>query len=146
MKELPPLVVGQRVTVQDHQTGKWSPAVVIEKCQEPRSYLNKRTDGQTILRRNRKHLREVEPTGRHIRFQFEPHEKEKTVPTPTQCVRPAPVQMVSNEPQNKPEEPVPDEHEIESQKSPDACKNNSNKPYHTRSGRAVTTPKRLVDS
>ena len=147
VKELPPLVVGQRVTVQDHQTGKWSPAVVIEKCQEPRSYLIKRTDGQTILRRNRKHLREVEPTGRRVRFQFEAQETEKTVPTPKQCVRPAPVQTVSNEPQNKPQqEPIQEEHEIESQENPGACKNKSNKPYHTRSGRAVTKPKRLVDS
>ena len=59
-RELPPLLIGQRVTVKDQQTGHWRPAVVKEKCQEPRSYIVETPNGNR-LRRNRNHLRDINP-------------------------------------------------------------------------------------
>jgi hypothetical protein len=57
-KDLPPLYTGQQVTVQDYKTGHWNPAVVELKCNEPRSYAVKQSNGQT-LRRNRGNIRET---------------------------------------------------------------------------------------
>jgi hypothetical protein len=57
---LPPLMIGQRVNVQDQQTGHWRTAVVKEKCQEPRSYIVETPNGNR-LRRNRNHLRDINP-------------------------------------------------------------------------------------
>ena len=37
VRGLPPLVPGQHVTVQDHTTGRWNPAVVKDIGREPRS-------------------------------------------------------------------------------------------------------------
>jgi transposase InsO family protein len=62
-KDLPPLQPGQAVRIQDHVTGKWTPAKVINKCPEPRSYTVK-TDGGAILRRNRKHIQYVQDAKR----------------------------------------------------------------------------------
>ena len=60
-RELPPLVIGQHVTIQNQDTGRWTPAVVVAKCPEPRSYIVQTPNG-TQLRRNRNHLRDIEPT------------------------------------------------------------------------------------
>lgn len=49
-----------QVLVQDG-VRKWSPAKVIEKCQEPDSYILRRKDG-AIVRRNRIHLRPIQQT------------------------------------------------------------------------------------
>ena len=53
---LPPLAVGQHVSVQDQQSGKWTPAIIKDTCTEPRSYMVETPTGHT-LRRNRRHLR-----------------------------------------------------------------------------------------
>lgn len=57
VKELPQLMPGQRVTVQS-DSGKWTPAIVRDQCQEPRSYQVELPGGK-IVRRNRRHLRSV---------------------------------------------------------------------------------------
>ena len=58
VKQLPELIPGQHVTVQNQQTGSWSPAKVVGKYgNHPRSY-NIETPTGNILRRNRVHLRE----------------------------------------------------------------------------------------
>jgi hypothetical protein len=57
-KELPPLVTGQRVNIQNNNTGNWSPALIKSTCSEPRSYEVELPGGR-IVRRNRKHLRTV---------------------------------------------------------------------------------------
>ena len=56
-KDLPDLTPGQQVRHQD-QSGKWQEATVLEKCDEPRSYLVQTPRGQE-LRRNRVQLRDV---------------------------------------------------------------------------------------
>ena len=58
VKDLSPLVPGQHIRYQEHNSGKWVPAKVIEKCPQPRSYVIETPEGST-LRRNRNHLREV---------------------------------------------------------------------------------------
>ena len=58
--ELSPLLTGQYVRVQDHVTGLWNPATVVGKCSEPRSYMIETPNG-AVLRRNRRHIREVTP-------------------------------------------------------------------------------------
>ncbi|XP_014673078.1 PREDICTED: uncharacterized protein LOC106813460 [Priapulus caudatus] len=67
-KDLPPLCPGQFVTLQDHNSGHWSPAKVIEKCLEPRSYMVETPNGG-ILRRNRKQLRETPWVPKRVHFQ-----------------------------------------------------------------------------
>jgi transposase InsO family protein len=52
---------GQPVNVQDHQSGRWSSAKVVEVGPNPRSYVLKTDKGQTI-RRNRRHIRIAKPT------------------------------------------------------------------------------------
>ena len=55
-RHLPPLLQGQDVRVKiDGEKGWKTPAKVIGRCQEPRSYLVK-TDSGAVLRRNRRHL------------------------------------------------------------------------------------------
>ena len=56
-QDLPPLIPGQSVRIQNYHTGKWDTAKVSQKCNEPRSYLVDTPEGQT-LRRNRVHIRE----------------------------------------------------------------------------------------
>lgn len=49
-------VEGQRVFVQEHITKRWNPAIVLKKCDTPRSYIIKDTNGRTF-RRNSSFLR-----------------------------------------------------------------------------------------
>jgi hypothetical protein len=56
--DLPPLMPGQSVTVQDYQTNRWQPATIVSKCVEPRSYIIASPNGNQ-LRRNRIHIRDV---------------------------------------------------------------------------------------
>ena len=88
-KDLSPLTEGQQVTVQDHVTGKWSPATIHSKCEEPRSYLVKTQNG-SCLRRNRKFIRDLHPTSppspvpKHVSFNLgEPEEPTVNYDTPT---------------------------------------------------------------
>ena len=57
-RELPPLCPGQHVTVMDKDRGTWHPAVVVQKCTEPRSYVVQTPNGNQV-RRCRSHLREL---------------------------------------------------------------------------------------
>ena len=57
IRDLPNILEGQRVPVYDPDSSKWSPAVVTQRCVEPRSYIVQTSSGKT-LRRNCKHLRE----------------------------------------------------------------------------------------
>lgn len=54
-KDLPILANNQEVMHQDPIKNTWSPAVIVEPTQEPRSYLIKTPEG-AMLRRNRIHL------------------------------------------------------------------------------------------
>jgi hypothetical protein len=54
--ERPALHQGQQVYVQNTDTKCWTPAVVQEKLQEPRSYMLRDESG-AVLRRNRQHIR-----------------------------------------------------------------------------------------
>ena len=57
IRDLPNILKGQRVRVYNPDSSKWSPAVVTQRCVEPRSYTVQTSSGKS-LRRNRKHLRE----------------------------------------------------------------------------------------
>jgi len=54
--DLPPLIPGEAVTVQNHVSKRWSPAVVKSVCPEPRSYIVEAENG-SVLRRNRRDIR-----------------------------------------------------------------------------------------
>lgn len=56
-KDLSKLSTGQLVRVQEQDTRKWTPAVVMQVCTEPQSYIIETPTGQ-VLRRNRRHLEE----------------------------------------------------------------------------------------
>ncbi|XP_063592470.1 uncharacterized protein K02A2.6-like [Penaeus indicus] len=62
-KDQQALLPGQAVRVQDHISGRWTPATVVEKSQEPRSYIVETQDGG-ILRRNRRHIKQT-PQPKH---------------------------------------------------------------------------------
>ncbi|CAL9684132.1 unnamed protein product [Knipowitschia caucasica] len=55
-RELPPLRPGQHVTVWNKERRTWHPAVVQQKCNEPRSYVVQTPNGN-MIRRSRSHLR-----------------------------------------------------------------------------------------
>ncbi|XP_063611471.1 uncharacterized protein LOC134785119 [Penaeus indicus] len=61
--------------VQDHITGRWTPATVFEKSQEPRSYIVETQNGG-ILQRNRRHTRQ-RPQPKHALL-GEDHAEEST--------------------------------------------------------------------
>ena len=56
IRDLPNILEGQRVWVYDRDSSNCSPAVVTQRCVEPRSYIVETSSGKS-LRRNRKHLR-----------------------------------------------------------------------------------------
>ena len=56
--QLANLYIGQGVRVQDHLDGTWTVAKVIEKCDEPRSFVVETPNGSRI-RRNRRHIRDI---------------------------------------------------------------------------------------
>lgn len=54
-KVLKSLVPGQKILYKKNPTSYWSPGMIIEKCQEPKSYVIKDQDGN-MYRRNRQHI------------------------------------------------------------------------------------------
>ena len=57
-RDLPPLITGQHVRIQDHTSKHWNHRVVTSKTSEPRSYKVLTPNG-SILCRNRSHNRET---------------------------------------------------------------------------------------
>ena len=53
------LYVGPDVRILDNQTGKWKPAAITSRCEEPRSYILHLPDGSS-KRRNRVQIRAAE--------------------------------------------------------------------------------------
>ncbi|XP_038061713.1 uncharacterized protein K02A2.6-like [Patiria miniata] len=66
--DLKPLHPGQLVRVQDPRTGLWTPAQIKQRCEEPRSYVIVTPNGRE-LRRNRRHLRDIEPAKKRVTFE-----------------------------------------------------------------------------
>ena len=125
-RDLPPLITGQHVRIQDHATKRWNPGVVTSKTSEPRSY-NVLTPNGNILRRNRSHIRE---TGeKHTRVNMDDSE-------PPDLPQPAPqMPVVVTVPPNSPNtsgSALTPAHQV---KEPDGCT--------TRSGRTVRQRQRL---
>ena len=56
--ELPTLLPGVKVMMQDPEKSVWNPGTIKEVCPEPRSYLVQTPNGG-ILRRNRRFLKEI---------------------------------------------------------------------------------------
>ena len=65
--DLPPLYKEQKVRILDKTSKTWCPGTVLEKCQEPRSYLVETPNG-TRVRRNRSHLRDMTVQTRSVSF------------------------------------------------------------------------------
>ena len=83
-RDLPPLITGQHVRIQDHTSKRWNPGVVTGKTSEPRSY-NVLTPNGNILGHNRSHIRK---TGeKHIRVNLDDSE-------PPELPQPAPQMLV----------------------------------------------------
>ena len=55
-RPLKDLHIGEKVNMLDNKT--WKPAVVMNRCEEPRSFIVKTENGKTF-RRNRQHLRQT---------------------------------------------------------------------------------------
>ena len=69
--DLKPLRPSQHVMIQDANTLAWMPARVKECCTEPRSYVVVTPNGRE-LRRNRRHIRDIEPVKKRVRFDETP--------------------------------------------------------------------------
>ena len=80
--ELPELLPGMKVLLQEPDKSSWTPGTVIEKCQEPRSYVVSTPNGSR-LRRNRKFLKELStPAANALPFNTPPTTPVEQ-PTPT---------------------------------------------------------------
>lgn len=66
--DLKPLTPGQLVRIQDTRTGMWTPAQVKNHSDEPRSYIVVTPNGRE-LRRNRAHIRDIEPSRKRVTFE-----------------------------------------------------------------------------
>ena len=125
-RDLPPLITGQHVRIQDHASKRWNPGVVTSKTSEPRSY-NVLTPNGNILRRNRSHIRE---TGeKHTRVNMDDTEP-PDLPQPATKM-PVVVAVPPNSPNTSGSVPTP----APQVKEPDGCT--------TRSGRTVRQRQRL---
>ena len=51
-KDLPPLILGTKVTVRNHKTGTWESATVIQKTDNPHSYIVTNDILGATIRRN----------------------------------------------------------------------------------------------
>ena len=65
--QLPNLHIGQHVGVQDHCDGTWTVAKVIQKCEEPRSFVVETPNGSRL----RRHIRDI-PEPPKLRLQLDP--------------------------------------------------------------------------
>ena len=136
MKELPPLIPGQRALYQDLQSGRWAPANVVTRAPEPRSYVIQTESGQT-MRCNRVQLR-----GRILNTTGPPPS-----PPRREVARP---NLVPNPPTGVTNQPVPAGSGDSSSKG-QMCKDNAPvtvsspkpSPIVLRSGRKVRIPARL---
>ena len=135
VRRLSPLRPGQHVTVQDHSTGKWTPAVVHNTCPEPRSYMVQMPDGPT-LRHNRAHILVVEPK-KKISFADPP----VTGGSPPPCSPPTPKSILRGT-TNQSSDDV-SSHRLENANTQPPGQ--VTVPYQTRSGRTVNKPVRLIE-
>ena len=112
--DLPPLMVGQPIRIQDHTSGRWNQAIVNARCYEPRSYK------MAISRDAIAQMQETSPARRRVRFADDPAGEMQTL-------RPTPVDVDMSV----------------GQAVADDANDITHRVYHTRSGRAVSKPKRF---
>ena len=111
---LPSLVPGQSVTIRNHKTHTWEPAVVQEQLDVPRSYVVTTPTGGN-LRRNRSQIREAH--SKRVQFDLDQDETTPQVESP-QLEQPQATQSAGSN-------------------------TGSDTPYVTRYGRSIKTPKRM---
>ena len=123
---LPPLIVGQKVTTLDYRTGRWTPATVVEKCPEPRSYRIQTPNG-SVFRRNRRHMRSLMTPMIHVRFEDEvpSHEGART-------------------PSSQQNHRRDDDRQRRTNTRRQENDTGTNR-YQTRSGRVINRPQRLIE-
>jgi hypothetical protein len=135
VKELPELDAGQKVYVQNLQSGRWEPGRVQERSGEPRSYVVSKDTGNT-LRRNRKFIRA--DNSKRVRFNQTPQVHE--IPEVPQEAPPIPEQRQPI--QEPPETYTRRQRNNTPEHTSDQPKQDA---YQTRSGRSVVRPKRFTD-
>ena len=134
--DLPPLYPGQDVRVFDKTSKTWSPATVITRCPEPRSYTVQTNNGTTV-RRNRVHLREC-PEENKIEQERQPLESyTRELPPPrTHEQHTSAMTPLSNQRQHQQDTiPVCDNHNSPAR----------NGQTTTRSGRVIRKPQRYSE-
>ena len=129
---LRPLEAGQPVRIQDHVSGRWNKASITERCEQPRAYLVESENGN-ILRRNRIHIRETPPVRRLVRFADPVSDQVQVSPTQPTQTRRGELQHAPPDGAQTGARPV----------AADVPNDITRHSYYTRSGRAVSTPKRF---
>ena len=113
---LPDLQPGAQVMVQSHVDHKWRPAVVIERDKEhPRSYMIQTAEG-SMLRRNRRFLRDLTQFSSPVQPELAPAPPAETTVPPIPPMQPEPAPAPSTETAVEPT-------------------GHTRKGYHTRSGK-----------
>ena len=125
VKTLPPLVCDQAVNVKNPISHKWEPATIDKPNDYPRSY-NIRTQSGKTLRRNRTALRESNQIRKEVRFSPDIEKSENTR-----------ISQEQDNPRTKIDKLTP----ISKPAIPRDCEIGN--PVITRSGRAITPPKRM---
>jgi len=156
-QELRPLIRGQDVNIQDYQSGRWSPAMVIEKCPEPRSYIVQTPEGAKY-RRNRVHLRDVDQGSPHKAVRFADHTNRAFSANPDhQMSLNLPDQQMSQNHPNHQMSPRQEPHRASSVTPTGKTEPENSKPIYmqqparphpegrTSRGRPVKAPQRLIE-
>ena len=129
---LRPLEAGQPLRIQDHVSSRWNKASITERCEQPRAYLVESENGN-ILRRNRIHIRETPPVRRLVRFADPVSDQVQVSPTQPTQTRRGELKHAPPDGAQTGARPV----------AADVPNDITRHSYYTRSGRAVSTPKRL---
>ena len=79
----------------DHGSGTWKPATVIEKCQEPRSYVIQTPKG-SVLRRYRRDLRSLGQPQKRVQFDIPKDPDDRTPSLPKSHDQPNPTNQPGN--------------------------------------------------
>ncbi|GFR59523.1 hypothetical protein ElyMa_001796400 [Elysia marginata] len=139
--DLPPFLENQQVSVQDTGTGLWSPATIVKHSGEPRSYIIETPDG-TTLQRNRLHLKDS-TRARPADHPPQPDDDDAGDNAATEG------ESVRQHPSCAPDDPATRFPSLPpgSSNPPGKMTDCASKPttgLHTRSGRAVKPPRRLL--
>ncbi|XP_038064887.1 uncharacterized protein LOC119735255 [Patiria miniata] len=144
--DLPSLYVGQKVRILDQPNKSWTPGEVTKVCKEPRSYEVRTPNGSTH-RRNRSHLREMQPQPREAHRQAKQAKRvhfDEQSPRVLFPPRQGSDQNKQNREAQRDGKPTDGENSRQTKAKPKATGTFLQTPQTTRSGRVTKIPARYL--